>query len=306
MSGDVSRPDIDLAIANAIKRIRDLEALGVIGCCDSLQQQLDALGLIVGDLQLEFDNTPPPSTIFEGVTANNINYNSAFYSELAMTTYCSIPNYDFFISLGYDLQLRFIGNINPNGVTIGAAPHLDLAGQTNLEAFSTLPATPGYVDTDWHNRNTPHDVLSPHATVDFAVFATGTVFIYDAKLYARWVPGGFSGTIPPGLLSLADSLRLVTAKTTNYTLTGADDMITMDASGGARTVTLPSVSVTPWTPGKAYLVKKVDSSGNAVTLSQSADGEKIDGANTKVLAAQWNWIEVVRDQSIDWLIISSG
>lgn len=60
----------------------------------------------------------------------------------------------------------------------------------------------------------------------------------------------------------------------------------VDASGAARTLTLPAPSAA--IAGRVYFVKKIDSSGNAVTV-QSNSGGTLDGVTngTLVLATQW-------------------
>lgn len=72
--------------------------------------------------------------------------------------------------------------------------------------------------------------------------------------------------------------RVVTATTT---LTDDDRVVLVNASAAAVTINLPAA-----TDGRQYTVKKVDSSSNAVTLD-GAGSEKIDGANTLAITAQW-------------------
>lgn len=58
----------------------------------------------------------------------------------------------------------------------------------------------------------------------------------------------------------------VVTKTTTYQILTTDHRINCDASGGAFTVTLPQIADVP--NNKIFHIKKVDSSGNAVTVSQ--------------------------------------
>lgn len=103
--------------------------------------------------------------------------------------------------------------------------------------------------------------------------------------------------IPPTVSSLSEWARKV-ASAVNYllgsigafgtstTATGAyaaqdsDYLILADASGGAFSVTLPKA------PGKQFVVKKIDASANAVTITP-ASGETIDGAASLVITTQW-------------------
>jgi hypothetical protein len=73
----------------------------------------------------------------------------------------------------------------------------------------------------------------------------------------------------------------------------------VDASAGAVTVTLQPVDSCL----ADVVIKKVDSSGNAVTIE--GDGaETIDGAANKSLAAQWN-SKTVRPALGEWYLVAS-
>ena len=90
----------------------------------------------------------------------------------------------------------------------------------------------------------------------------------------------------------------IKAKSADYTATVADEVFLVDATAGAVTVTLPSVSRLA---GKSYTIKKTDASANAVTID--GDGsETIDGAATQSLASQWDSVTVVSDGS-GWYIV---
>jgi hypothetical protein len=69
-----------------------------------------------------------------------------------------------------------------------------------------------------------------------------------------------------GITDHADLDVAVVTKTSNYTITTSDDRINCDASGGAFTVTLPAMADVP--KDALYYIKKVDSSANAVTITQ--------------------------------------
>ncbi len=79
---------------------------------------------------------------------------------------------------------------------------------------------------------------------------------------------------------------------------GEDDVILCDCTAGAITVTLPKVSDRV---NYRYIIKKIDSSGNAVTID--GDGsETIDGAATQPLTTQWDALELVTDETA-WFIV---
>jgi len=117
-----------------------------------------------------------------------------------------------------------------------------------------------------------------------------------------WVSDGFIHFLGPGTTTDARDWRMpdrsgtmetvarpVASKTANYTLTVADELVLVDATAGAVTVTLPAVS---GLTGRRFWVKKVDASGNAVTLDGNG-AETIDGSATYALAAQWDAVRVM-------------
>jgi hypothetical protein len=89
-----------------------------------------------------------------------------------------------------------------------------------------------------------------------------------------------------------------TAKTTTYTATGDETVITCDATSAAFTVTLPAAASFT---GKRYVIKKTDSTLNAVTIDGNAS-ETIDGATTTTLNTQYESVEIVCDGS-NWHIV---
>lgn len=77
-----------------------------------------------------------------------------------------------------------------------------------------------------------------------------------------------------------------------------DTSLFVDATAGAITVNLPKAAESN---GRILNIKKIDASGNAVTID--GDGaETIDGAATAVIALQWVCITVQSDGT-QWFII---
>jgi len=114
------------------------------------------------------------------------------------------------------------------------------------------------------------------------------VFVHDATNHVT----GLSGV----------ALKIV-SKTTNYTATLADHMIAVDATSGAVTITLPAASTACVVSGQCLhlVVKKVDSSANAVTVQRSG-ADTIDGDTSAVLNSQWTAVSFVADGTSQWLI----
>jgi hypothetical protein len=89
--------------------------------------------------------------------------------------------------------------------------------------------------------------------------------------------------------------------TTTQTLDYNHDVALCDATSAAFTVTLPKAALHP---RRDLIVKKVDASGNAVTVE--ADGaETIDGAANVSLSGQWDFVQVISDGT-SWSVIAEN
>ena len=91
-----------------------------------------------------------------------------------------------------------------------------------------------------------------------------------------------------------------TAVSVNTTLNDAHKVVSVDASGGARTITLPTaVGV----KGKVYAIKKIDATGNAITVDGNA-AETIDGSATISIPLQWSSI-IIQSDGANWLKVGN-
>lgn len=99
------------------------------------------------------------------------------------------------------------------------------------------------------------------------------------------------------LRELTIGLR-VTIITDDYTASLSDDVILCDATTSPLTITLPGADSRK---GKSFTIKKVDSSGNAVTVAANA----IDGASTRSLSSQFDLLNVVSDGDEDYFIVGA-
>lgn len=88
----------------------------------------------------------------------------------------------------------------------------------------------------------------------------------------------------------------VTSVTADYTVMDNDSIILVDATSAAVTVTLPPAAEAK---NKRYTVKKIDSSGNAVTVSST---DTIDDATSQDILNQYDSIGVVSDGTEYWIV----
>jgi len=98
--------------------------------------------------------------------------------------------------------------------------------------------------------------------------------------------------IKQGLTKSLDSISgATTLDDTHHTVIG-------DATSAAFTVTLPAATSNS---GRVYVIKKIDSSANVVTVDGNAS-ETIDGATTHALSSQYDFVRIQCDGS-NWHII---
>lgn len=95
-----------------------------------------------------------------------------------------------------------------------------------------------------------------------------------------------------------DTVRLLTASGTLDAIN--DNIVEMDATAGALSLALPAASTCKGWP---FLVKKVDSSANAVTINPDGT-ETIDGELTATLGAQWQAL-LIESDGVGWLVKAS-
>ena len=94
------------------------------------------------------------------------------------------------------------------------------------------------------------------------------------------------------------AFRTIRRVSASEALSKSDYTVLVNAVGGAVTVTLPAASSVN---GQTYIIKKIDASGNAVTIA-AAGSETIDGAATKATTTQWASYSIQSDGT-GWFII---
>lgn len=108
---------------------------------------------------------------------------------------------------------------------------------------------------------------------------------------------GVTSAIQTQLDSKTGITAVTASKTTTYTATTSDDVIPVDASGGAWTLTLYAAS---GNSGRRLTIKKTDTSTNAVTIDANSS-ETIDGNLTWKLVGQYDFLRLICDGS-NWHI----
>lgn len=117
------------------------------------------------------------------------------------------------------------------------------------------------------------------SVLEFGSVGDGTVT--KAKLAAGALSGGVSGS-----------------KTSAYTLTSSDDVVRVDTSGGAFTLTLPTaVGIS----GKIYEIIKTSNDLTACTIDGNGT-ETLNGALTTNVCSRYEAVKIVSDGA-NWLIL---
>jgi len=107
---------------------------------------------------------------------------------------------------------------------------------------------------------------------------------------------GIGTTSPSSVLSVAGSLSLpISAKTSDYTATGSDYTILINASSNNVTITLPAVS---GIAGRIYVIKRADGSGNNAVVASNGS-ETIDNSTANVILSAGQCITLQTD-GIGW------
>jgi hypothetical protein len=114
------------------------------------------------------------------------------------------------------------------------------------------------------------------------------------------VSGATSTTALNGITTTAGIRQALATKTGAYTLTTLDYTVLGNANTASFSLTLPtSVGAT----GQVYIIKKVDSTANTVTILTTSS-QTIDGSASKVLSSQYDGFQLQSDGA-NWMIIGN-
>ena len=158
-----------------------------------------------------------------------------------------------------------------------------------------------YLDSN-NEPGTAGQLLSSTATgtdwVDASSVGTDDQNISGSGLSGTTLTIGIeNGTSETVDLSSLSTITAISTQTANYTILATDGTILVDATGGAVTITLP----TP-VSGKKYIVKKIDTSANNVTIATTG-GATIDGAATQTTGVAYQTY-VLQSDGTNWYIIN--
>ena len=178
---------------------------------------------------------------------------------------------------------------NSDGATVRA----DI--NANLQALASCSSGTSAPGTTWPNQlwfDTTADQWKIRDAANTAWIVLGGLV---TTTWTPWFEGAAMG-------AWSKKNPAVLAKTAAYTVLVADDgkLIDADASGGAFTVTLPTVASAG--DGFVIAVKKTDSSSNAVTVDGNG-AETIDGAATRSLSTRYQ-VEFYRCDGTEWHLMS--
>jgi hypothetical protein len=146
---------------------------------------------------------------------------------------------------------------------------------------------------------------TPSATIVFDTggklkFRTGAVGSESTRVTIDGSNVGIGEAAPHSRLHSVGSIaQTITTITGAITLDATHSIILCDASGAARTVTLPTaVGIT----GRIYTIKKIDSSANVCTLDTNST-QTIDGVDNPTLTTQYASRTIVSNGA-NWFIIA--
>lgn len=94
----------------------------------------------------------------------------------------------------------------------------------------------------------------------------------------------------------------ITAVSINTFLNSTHDCIKVTAGVSGVTITLPTSS---GVQGQVYKIIKVDAAVGNVTIATTSS-QTINGVTTYVLTNQWQFIEVVADETSNWIITNQN
>ncbi|MDD5456088.1 MAG: hypothetical protein PHV30_03555 [Candidatus Margulisbacteria bacterium] len=239
---------------------------------------MDAQGLL-GAISVTTGNNILNITITGNVGIGTTNPNLGGYSGTITTIYNG--------NAGSQGVLELVGNRNAiNALTGAISFHNTQASQTDkrIALISGVVGSSGDLDSGallFKTADT-NGSMQTRALID----ESGNV--------------GIGTTVPSSTLAISGSIAVkVTTPNADLTLDAGHYLVAMDASGAAKTVTLPSAS---GCVGRIYIIAKIDSSVNTVTVTR-AGSDTVNGETSYVLRNIYETVQIV-SLGNQWLVIS--
>ena len=153
------------------------------------------------------------------------------------------------------------------------------------------------------SRITAYSSGTSVTVADSNTISAGTKF----KVFYPGLNVDYSGNVAINTTSASSVLHVegaistaITTKTSTYTCSVNDSTVLVNATGGGVTINLPAAS---GITGRIYTIKKIDSSGNAVTVDGNAN--TVDGIYKSNLESQYKYMTVQTNGS-NWHIIADN
>lgn len=221
-------------------------------------------------------------------------------------------------------KLRLTGNLSGTATTPTVTGVSDTNGVNILASIAVASATNYFTMTNANAGSPVFGVAGSDTNIGFQIKSKGTGVIAlrpgsnsTSNLSMQDSSGnailrvdtsnsrvsiGATAAAPTSTLMINGSVSTpIASKTGAYTLVITDNTIKGDATGGAFSLTLPTaVGI----DGREYVLKKVDSSINAVTVATTSS-QTIDGSTTYSLLTQYKYVRVKSDGA-NWMVIGGN
>lgn len=229
-------------------------------------------------------------------------------------------------AFGASSNLTFNGSILNVGATeSNYTPHYNLQGSGNRAGAIGLGAADHIYIQNNHSSNAAAGIVFRNRTATTIATISNTFTTFPYSLYANSIGGDYDSRIsgdndvnliyadasvdnvgvgtstPTSKLTVSGSLALaISTITSAATLDKTHHTILADATSGAITVNLPAASTAT---GRIYVVKKIDVSGNHITIDGNGT-ETIDGGTTLVITTQNDGVNI-QSNGTAWFVIST-
>lgn len=191
---------------------------------------------------------------------------------------------------------------NPNGLTSSAAPYGAMQLRINTDAARTIFSLGGGFDgrmLEVHNTGSfPITLPADDGSTGTAAQRFASAYIVHPGTVALLV---YDGTSSRWRINGSTMVAATATKTTTYPVVAGDYLLLGDATSAGFDMDLPAAANCV---GCIFVIKKVDSTGNAVSIDPNGT-ELIDGSSTSVtISTQWA-SKVIQSNGTSWFIIGN-